>query len=62
MVMAHDKHLLDVVICLPRGKANESKREGWKERGRWMFLGDSEEAVRVSEEVGREGQGLRDGP
>lgn len=53
VMIAHDEHMLDVVTCFPKGKANGWKAEGWKEKGAWMFLGDFEEAVREREEVGR---------
>ncbi|KAL8779003.1 MAG: hypothetical protein Q9213_007152 [Squamulea squamosa] len=53
VMIAHDAHMLDVVTCFPKGKANQWKAEGWKEKGTWKFLGDFEEAVREKEEVGR---------
>ena len=39
VVIAHDKSLLDVVDFYPKS-ANEWKRKGWKEQGRWRFLRD----------------------
>lgn len=53
VMIAHDAHMLDVVRCFPE-KANVWKEEGWKEKGRWLFLRDFESAVAESEEKGRE--------
>ncbi|KAL8715637.1 MAG: hypothetical protein Q9225_006368 [Loekoesia sp. 1 TL-2023] len=53
VMIAHDAHMLDVVRCFPEGKANDWKKEGWKEKGMWRFLGDFEAAVGEREEVGR---------
>ncbi|KAI4200678.1 MAG: hypothetical protein LQ346_002340 [Caloplaca aetnensis] len=55
VMIAHDAHMLDVVNCFPE-KANAWKEEGWKEKGRWLFLRDFEAAVEESEEKGREGR------
>lgn len=55
VMIAHDRHMLDVVKCFPE-KANGWKEEGWKEKGKWMFLGDFETAVGESEEKEREGR------
>ena len=38
-VMAHDRHLLDVIDLFPE-KANDWRQRGWKERTRWLFLKD----------------------
>jgi hypothetical protein len=38
-VIAHDESLLEVVEFYPK-KANERRRKGWKEQGRWRFLRD----------------------
>jgi hypothetical protein len=38
-VIAHDKSLMDVVEFYPKS-ANDWKKKGWKEQGRWRFLRD----------------------
>ncbi|KAL8712618.1 MAG: hypothetical protein Q9220_003149 [cf. Caloplaca sp. 1 TL-2023] len=53
VVIAHDAHVKDVVTLFPKGKANAWREEGWKEKVRWRFLGDFEEAVKERESVGR---------
>ena len=44
VVAAHDWSLRDVVEFYPQ-KANDWKRKGWKEAGRWRFLADFQKAV-----------------
>jgi hypothetical protein len=38
IVLAHDKSLLGAVDFFFPSEANEGKRKGWKEAGRWRFL------------------------
>lgn len=44
-VLAHDDTLVDVVGFFPESRANGWKKEGWRERGLWRFLGDLSRAV-----------------
>lgn len=44
VVVAHDRPLLGIVSLFPE-KANDWKKKGWKEQGRWKFLKDFKEAV-----------------
>lgn len=44
VIIAHDKSLLDVIDFFPK-RANEWKKKGWKEAGRWKFLEDFKDAV-----------------
>jgi glyoxylase-like metal-dependent hydrolase (beta-lactamase superfamily II) len=44
VVIAHDDSLLPVMDFFPK-YANECKRKGWVEEGRWLFLKDFEKAV-----------------
>lgn len=44
VIAAHDWSLRDVVEFYPN-KANDWKRKGWKEAGRWRFLADFQKAV-----------------
>lgn len=44
VIAAHDWSLKDVVEFYPT-KANDWKRKGWKEAGRWRFLADFQKAV-----------------
>lgn len=37
VVIAHDTPLMDIVNLFPK-KANDWKKKGWKEQGRWQFL------------------------
>ncbi|KAI4190992.1 MAG: hypothetical protein L6R41_000442 [Letrouitia leprolyta] len=53
VMIAHDAHVQDIVRCFPEGKANDWKREGWKEKATWRFLADFEQAVGEREEAGR---------
>lgn len=53
MMIAHDAHVRDIVRCFPEGKANDWKKQGWKEKAMWRFLADFEQAVGEKEEVGR---------
>lgn len=46
VVMAHDDTLLDLVDFFPK-YANEFKKKGWAEEGRWLFLKDFAVAVGV---------------
>ena len=46
VMIAHDYTLLDVVDFFPR-EANGWKAKGWKEEGRWRFLGDFQRAVEI---------------
>ncbi|KAK1974557.1 metallo-beta-lactamase superfamily protein [Colletotrichum cereale] len=47
VVAAHDAGLHGVVDLFPKG-ANEWKRKGWKESGRWLFLGDFRKPLEVA--------------
>ena len=44
VVAAHDWSLKDIVDYFPQS-ANEWKRKGWKDKGRWRFLADFQKAV-----------------
>ena len=46
VMIAHDYTLLEVVDFFPR-EANGWKAKGWKEEGRWRFLGDFQRAVEI---------------
>ncbi|KDN64770.1 putative metallo-beta-lactamase superfamily protein [Colletotrichum sublineola] len=47
VVGAHDDSLYGVMEYFPKG-ANEWKQKGWKERGRWLFLGDFKKSLEVA--------------
>ncbi|KAH8803591.1 beta-lactamase-like protein [Xylogone sp. PMI_703] len=47
VIIAHDKSLLDVVEFFPKS-ANEWKKKGWKDAGRWRFLEDFKDAATQS--------------
>ncbi|KAK2054099.1 metallo-beta-lactamase superfamily protein [Colletotrichum caudatum] len=47
VVGAHDDSLHGVMEYFPK-PANEWKRKGWKESGRWLFLGDFKKPLQVA--------------
>ncbi|GKT58132.1 metallo-beta-lactamase superfamily protein [Colletotrichum tofieldiae] len=47
VVAAHDDSLHGVMEYFPKG-ANEWKRKGWKESGKWLFLKDLEKPLKVA--------------
>jgi hypothetical protein len=49
IVAAHDDSLYPIMECFPE-EANSWKEKGWKEKGRWPYLNDFAEAVRIGME------------
>ena len=49
VVAAHDESLYHILEYFPK-HANSWQQKGWKEKGRWLFLNDFSEAVRVGKE------------
>jgi hypothetical protein len=48
VIAAHDGSLYPILEYFPK-QANSWKEKGWKEKGRWPFLNDFAEAVKVGE-------------